>query len=118
MIEITWLDWDNRKCVLKMDGYDDLYSNDFGTLRNVANKRLLGKMVKVKLPKEKTYLQTWLYTHPLKYEIMDSGKHKGNYVVRSLKDRSKYWHLGPTDLIVIDEPKDTQLTIFDMEDKL
>lgn len=95
-----------------MEGYDDLYSSSYMVLSKEAEKRILGKIVIPKLSKEETYLPSWLYTHKCKYEIMDTGKYKGNYVVRSLNDRSKLWHLSPTDLIITDEPQYKQLNLF------
>lgn len=55
----------------------------------------------VKIKKErvngwKEYLPKWVFTHNLRLEIMDEGKHKGNVVVRSLQDRKKYFHFSVT----------------------
>lgn len=110
--KIEWLKYVKNRCVLKMEGYDDLYSSSYSVLNKEAEKRLIGKIVIPKLPKKETYLPSWLYSHKCRCEIMDTGKHKGHFVVRSLKDRSKYWHLSPTDLVVIDEPQYKQQTLF------
>ena len=104
------------KYLLK-DGDYELWSTERWVLEQEMARRkekerdeLLGKIVK---PKEESFYPKWTYTHKCRYEIMDEGKHKGGYVVRSLQDRSKYWFIHISDLIVIDEAVYTQVSLFE-----